>query len=145
MWTSTPDAAVTRSSESDWKFIVVLFRLNLSWKALRRAKLGSSGICKKRLYWCFGWQPTACSLLQRLRGDAADRVTLAALVIVWCLQLPWAFKQLKCCFFVLFLNRLKLLKFLSFLVESCGLGRTKISHNAFSLRQEKLWQVCTFK
>lgn len=90
---------MTCCSESDRKFIVVLFWLQLSLKALGRAELGSSGICKKRLYLCFGWQPTASSLPQRLRGDAADRLTLAAMVTVWCLQLPRALKQLKCCFF----------------------------------------------
>lgn len=76
------------------------------WAQLSSARLG---FCKKRLYLCFGWQPTASSLPQRLRGDAADRVTLAAMVIVWCLQLPWALKQLKQCFSFFFLSKFSLL------------------------------------
>lgn len=72
------------------------------WARLSSARLG---FCKKRLYLCFGWQPTASSLPQRLRGDAADRVTLAAMVTVGCLQLPWALKQLQQCFSFFFLSK----------------------------------------
>lgn len=55
--------------KSDWNF-VVLFWLQLSSSALGRTELGSSGICKKRLYLCFGWQPSASSLPRRLRGGS---------------------------------------------------------------------------